>query len=56
MEEKLLTRKEVANKLRVSIVTLNKLRQNKTLPSYKIGGSVRFKESEVNELFKSNKA
>ena len=41
------TRKEVAEKFRVTLPTLKKWRDTGTLPAYKIGGVVRFKKNEI---------
>ena len=49
-----LNRKEVARLLRVSERTIDKRIVNQTLPAYKIGGSIRFKKSEVLEYIESS--
>jgi hypothetical protein len=45
--EKLLTRKETADKLKVSLVTLNDWTKRGLIQSYIIGGRVLYKESEI---------
>ncbi|MCH7402893.1 helix-turn-helix domain-containing protein [Belliella kenyensis] len=45
--EKLLTRKETADKLKISLVTLNDFTKKGLLQSYLIGGRVLYKDSEV---------
>lgn len=47
--EKLLTRKETAEKLKISLVTLNDWTKRGIVQSYIIGGRVLYKESEVVE-------
>jgi hypothetical protein len=45
--EKLLTRKETADKLKISLVTLNDWSKRGLIQSYLIGGRVLYKESEI---------
>lgn len=45
--EKLLTRKETADKLKISLVTLNDWTKRGMLQSYIIGGRVLYKDSEI---------
>ncbi|PSL01917.1 helix-turn-helix domain-containing protein [Cecembia rubra] len=45
--EKLLSRKETAEKLKISLVTLNDWTKRGMLTSYIIGGRVLYKESEI---------
>ena len=45
--EKLLTRKETADKLKVSLVTLNDWTKRGMIQSYLIGGRVLYKDSEI---------
>lgn len=45
--EKLLTRKETADKLKISLVTLNDWSKKGLIKSYIIGGRVLYKESEI---------
>ncbi len=45
-----LTRKEVAEKLRVSYPTLKRWRDKSLIHSYKIGYIVRYKQSDIEEL------
>lgn len=45
--EKLLTRKETADKLKVSLVTLNDWTKRGLIQSYIIGGRVLYKDSEI---------
>ncbi|MEX2336365.1 MAG: helix-turn-helix domain-containing protein [Fulvivirga sp.] len=46
-QEKLLTRKETADKLKISLVTLNDWSKRGLLKSYLIGGRVLYKDSEL---------
>jgi len=43
------TKKDVADHLRVSEVTINRWMKDKGLPFSKIGGSVRFVDKAINE-------
>ncbi|MDN3689652.1 helix-turn-helix domain-containing protein [Cyclobacterium jeungdonense] len=45
--ETLLTRKETADKLKISLVTLNEWTKRGIIQSYLIGGRVLYKESEI---------
>lgn len=45
--EILLTRKEAADKLNISLVTLNDWTKRGLIPSYTIGGRVLYKDSEI---------
>jgi len=45
--EKYLTRKEVADRFGVDPRTIDNWRRNYDMPHYRMGGQVRFKESEV---------
>jgi hypothetical protein len=45
--EKLLTRKETADKLKISLVTLNDWSKRGLIQSYLIGGRVLYKDSEI---------
>lgn len=45
--ETLLTRKETADKLKISLVTLNDWTKRGLLQSYLIGGRVLYKDSEI---------
>jgi DNA-directed RNA polymerase specialized sigma24 family protein len=53
IEGELMSRKEIANKLKISLVTLNSW-VNRGLPSYKQRGRVYFIYSEVMEHIKKN--
>jgi excisionase family DNA binding protein len=44
----LLTRKEVADKLKISLVTLNDWTKKGMIQSYAIGGRILYKASEIN--------
>ncbi|AMQ57090.1 helix-turn-helix domain-containing protein [Algoriphagus sanaruensis] len=51
--ERFLTRKETADKLKISLVTLHSWTKSGLIPSYVIGGRVLFKESEIeNSLYR----
>jgi hypothetical protein len=45
--ERLLTRKETADKLKISLVTLNDWTKRGLIQSYLIGGRVLYKDSEI---------
>ena len=45
---KILTKKEVAEKLRVSERTIDNLRKNQGLPYATVGGLIRFTEEDIN--------
>lgn len=45
--EKLLTRKECSEKLKISLVTLNDWSKRGLIQSYLIGGRVLYKDSEI---------
>ncbi len=47
--EKYLTRKETAKLLQVSLVTLNDWSKKGFIQSYRIGGRIRYKLSEIDE-------
>jgi excisionase family DNA binding protein len=53
-QETYMTRKEVAEYLRISLPTLHKLVNSNILISYKIGGNVRFKKTDIENLFKTD--
>ena len=46
-KETFLTRKEAAQKLGVSLSTLHALSKEGTVQSYRLGGQIRYKESEI---------
>lgn len=48
-EDTYLTRKEAANRLRVSLVTLTEWVNRSKIKAYKIGGRVLFRENDVEE-------
>jgi excisionase family DNA binding protein len=47
--EKLLTRKETADKFKISLVTLNDWTRRGKIKSYTIGGRVLYKEQELDQ-------
>ena len=51
-EIELLTVKEVAELLRVSLPTVRRLQQARRLPFIKVGGCVRFAKSDIIEYLK----
>jgi excisionase family DNA binding protein len=53
-QETYMTRKELSEYLKISLPTLHKLVNNGTIKSYKIGGSVRFKKTEIETFLKTN--
>ena len=46
-KETFLTRKDAAQKLGVSLSTLHALSKEGTVQSYRLGGQIRYKESEI---------
>lgn len=46
-DDKLLSRQETADLLRISLVTLWEWTRKDLIPAYRIGGKVRYKKSEV---------
>ena len=52
--QNLLTRKELAAMLKVSLKTVDNLIKEKAIPMYRIGNSVRFDPVEVLEYFRAN--
>jgi len=48
-EEELITRKETAKVLGISLVTLNVYTKKGLIPGYRIGASIRYKRKEVIE-------
>ncbi len=53
---KFLTRKQTAQKLSLSLVTLNRRTNEGILKSYNIGGRILYKEDEIEKaLFENNK-
>jgi excisionase family DNA binding protein len=50
---KLLTRKEVSQKLRVSYPTLAKWREKNILPACILGTRIRYKQSDIDSLLNS---
>ncbi len=53
--EKYLTRKDTAKLLQVSLVTLNEWSKKGIIQSYRIGGRIRYKLSEIDEALKEVK-
>jgi len=53
--EKLLTRKETADKLKISLVTLNDWTKRGLVQSYIIGGRILYKEKEIEESLNKTK-
>jgi hypothetical protein len=49
LSQELLSRKEVADKLKISLVTLNDWTKKGIVNSYAIGGRILYKASEINE-------
>ena len=49
VEDKYLTRKEAATRLKVSLVTLTEWVNRSRLKAYKIGGRVLFRETDIKE-------
>jgi len=54
-EDELITRKETAQFLGVSLVTLNQYTKDGIIPGYRIGSRVRYKKHEVLESLKGFK-
>jgi excisionase family DNA binding protein len=55
MQPKLIDAQDVAKLLGIKIFTVYKLAQRGALPSYKIGGSRRFRRSDIEEWLLSQK-
>jgi len=53
--EQYLTRKDTARLLQISLVTLRDWSVKGILQSYKIGGRIRYKKSEIDEALKAQK-
>ena len=53
--EQYLTRKETAKLLQISLVTLRDWSVKGILQSYKIGGRIRYKKSDLDEALKAQK-
>jgi excisionase family DNA binding protein len=53
--EKYLTRKETAKLLQISLVTLNEWSKKGIIQSYRIGGRIRYKKTEIDEALKEVK-
>ncbi len=51
----MLTIKQVAEMINVSVRTVYRLLENNELPSYKLGGSLRMKQSDVEVYIERNK-
>lgn len=54
-EPNLLTRKETAQKLGISLITLNRRTNDGTLTSYNIGGRVLYREDELENALTENR-
>lgn len=54
-ENELLTRKELAEFLRISIATLQTMMKNREIPFYKINKRIIFKKSDIDEWLKQRK-
>ena len=54
-ENKYLTRKETAQKLGISLITLNRRTNDGTLTSYNIGGRVLYREDELENALTENR-
>lgn len=54
-ENELLTRKELANFLRISIATLQTMMKKNEIPFYKINKRILFKKSEIDEWLNQRK-
>ena len=46
-----LTRKEVAEKLRITLVTVDKYTKAGIIKAYRIGGQIRYKAAEIDKSF-----
>jgi len=51
----LLTRKEAAEYLKISLSTLDKMTKSDQIPFYKIGDSIKYIKTEINEFLKSKR-
>lgn len=54
-KDKMLTVKQVAGMLNISVSSIYRLLDRKELPSYKIGGALRIKQSDVDTYLERNK-
>jgi len=54
MEEEILTKKELAKLLKVTVRTIDRLR-GEGMPSFKVGNQVRFDKEDVKDWLKKNK-
>ena len=52
-QDELISRREAAQLFKVTLVTIDKWRQKGTLKSYKIGGRLLFKRSELEEALRN---
>ncbi len=52
MEEKLLTAREVADKLGLKLSTIYRWRWARRIPCVKVGGALRFRLSDIDRLIK----
>lgn len=55
MNDKLLTLQEVAEKLRVSKLTVWRYTDNGSLPAFKIGRALRIKNSDIDKFIESRR-
>ncbi|OQX73743.1 MAG: hypothetical protein B6D64_13515 [Bacteroidetes bacterium 4484_276] len=53
--DRYLTRKEAAEKLRMTLVTLDKYTKEGLIPAYRIGNQIRYKSNELEEVFEAVK-
>lgn len=49
-----LTTKEVAKLFNVSISTINRMMDNRKIPFFKIGGSIRFSKEDIKQYLEDN--
>jgi len=54
-ENRLITKKEVQEYLRISSATLDRLIKNKNIPHIKLGRRVLFKKSDIDKFLESKK-
>ena len=55
MEESLITKKEACDKLKVTLLTINRMIKEGRIEAFKIGGIVRINEASLVEMLRANK-
>lgn len=55
IEEEFLTREEASKILKVSLNSLDSYRREKKIPTYRIGGNIRIKKSDIHKFLTNKK-